>query len=138
MQEVYDLSAEIIKYIEAKRTWVKNHYTPESISEYDTINGKLHLLDVILKSSWIEKHETAKLQSLGITLGDVMVQDMNFVWIEVRDEIEITPALNLPDTTLIIFPMTMISKRIERDESLDIFEFYETLKEDIEKIKLEA
>jgi hypothetical protein len=138
MQRTCDLSGEMIKYIEAKRDWVRNHYIPESISEYDTINGKLHLLDVILKSDWIENGETIKLQSLGITLGDVFVQDLGFIWVQVEDKEEIDPVLSMPDTSLILFPLTMISKRIERGESVDIYELYEGLKEKIDEIKFDA
>lgn len=94
-----------------KGDWVRNHYAPEAQNEYNTVAGKLNLLDAIIKSSWIEKGETYKLQSLGITLGDVIAQDMNFIWIEVQDDYGNDPALQLPDTTLILFPMTMISKR---------------------------
>ena len=86
MQKISDLSSSMIDYIEAKRDWVKHHYTPESLYAYDTIKGKLHLLNIILKSNWIEKNEIAKFQSLGITLGDVIVQDFGFEWIEVEDE----------------------------------------------------
>jgi hypothetical protein len=138
MQKINDLSTEMSSYLEAKRDWVRNHYAPEAISEFKTVQGKLKLLDAILKSDWIEKHETAKFQSLGITLGDIIVQDLNFIWIQVEDEIGTDPAVILPDTTLIVYPMTMISKRIERNESVDIYELYEQLKEYIEKIKLEA
>ncbi len=138
MQKTRDMTDEMANYIESKRDWVRNHYAPETVDRYNTVDGKLHLLDVVLKSDWIEKHETVKQQSLGITFGDVIVQDMNFEWIEVEDEKGSSPALRLPDTTLIIFPMTMISKRIERDESVDIYELYTALKEDVNRIKSEA
>ena len=138
MQTVSSLSDNMIKFIEAKRNWVRNHFTPDSIKKYDTIDGKFKLLDTIIKSNWIEKHETAKLQSLGITLGDIIVQDMNFIWVEIDEDGETVPALNFPDTALILFPMTMISKRIERGEPFDVYEFYKTLKEDVERIKPEA
>ena len=138
MQKVSDLTDKMQKYIESKRDWVRNHYTPEAINEYNTISGKLKLLDIILKSNWIEKSETYKLQSLGITLGDIIVQDLNFVWIEVDDEYGNSPALQLSDTTLIIFPLTMISKRIESGEDVDIFDLYEGLKAKINEIKFKA
>ena len=138
MQKVFDLTDKMVEYIESKRDWVRNHYTLESINEYNTISGKLILLDTILKSNWIEKNETYKLQSLGITFGDIFVQDLNFVWIEVDDEYGKSPALQLPDTTLIIFPMTMISKRIEDGQDVDIYDLYEGLKEKINEIKFEA
>jgi hypothetical protein len=138
MQKVTDLTDEMTQNIEAKRTWVKNHYTPEAINEYDTIAGKLTLLDTILKSNWIEKDETVKQQSLGITLGDIFVQDMNFTWVQVEDEYGTDPAIKLPDTTIILFPLTMISKRVESGQDIDIYDFYQEVKEKIYEIKNEA
>jgi len=124
--------------IETKRDWVKNHYDPESISDYDTLDGKLVLLDTILKSSWIEKNETVKLQCLGITLGDVFVQDMDFIWVQVEDEYGKDPPIKLPNTTIILFPMTMISKRIEAGEDVDIYNLYTGLKEKVKEIRNSA
>ncbi|MDN3657232.1 DUF3806 domain-containing protein [Ferruginibacter paludis] len=138
MQQISALTDKMVKYIESKRNWVKDHYTPEAINEYNTISGKLTLLDTILQSNWIEKDETYKLQSLGITLGDILVQEMSFVWIEVDDEFGKSPALQLPDTTLILYPLTMISKRIEAGEDVDIYELYNGLKEKINEVKFEA
>ena len=133
MQKISDPTNDMLKNIEAKRDWVRNHYTPETVSEYDTIDGKLKLLNTILKSNWIEPHEKLKLQCLGITLGDIIVQDMAFVWIEVTDEYGNDPAIQLPDTSLILYPMTMISKRIEVGKQVEIYEFYEGLKEHIKE-----
>lgn len=138
MQKIRKLSIFLNKDIEAKRDWVRNHYTPEAIDSYNTIEGKLTLVDTILKSNWIEKTETLKLQSLGITLGDIIEQDLNFVWVEVEDDYGIDPALQLPDTSLLVFPQTMISKRIEKGEEFDIYSFYDDLKSDINKIKRKA
>ena len=58
MQKLSEMSLAMINYVEVKRDWVRNHYVHEAINEYDSIDGKLHLLDVILKSDWIESHET--------------------------------------------------------------------------------
>ena len=138
MQKVLDLTYEMSQEIETKRDWVKNHYDPESISDYDTLDGKLVLLDTILKSSWIEKNETVKLQCLGITLGDVFVQDMDFIWVQVEDEYGKDPPIKLPNTTIILFPMTMISKRIEGGEDVDIYNLYTGLKEKVKEIRNSA
>ncbi len=127
----------MVENLEAKRIWVKNHYTPESQSKYDTVDGKLQLLDSILNSGWIEKSETLKLQCLGVTLGDAFAQGLSLEWIEVKDEFGTDPALELPNTTIIIFPLTMISKRIEKDEFVDIYELYTGLKKKLLEIKQE-
>ena len=135
MQKTSPLSEVLIRDIEAKRDWVKNQYAPDSLYKYNTVEGKLVLLNTILKSNWIEPTETLKLQCLGITLGDIFVQDMNFEWIEVEDEYGTDPALQLPGTSILIFPQTMISKRIENGEVVNIYEFYEGLKTRILEIR---
>ena len=137
MQKVSELSNEMAIDIEAKRDWVRNHYTPETISEYNTLSGKLILLDTILKSNWIEKDDTLKLQCLGITFGDLFVQEMNFIWMQVEDEYGSDPAIQLPGTSIILFPLTMISKRIEAGQAVDIYDLYAGLKDKINKIKEE-
>ena len=118
MQIILELTPEMTQNIEAKRTWVKNHYSPEAINEYDTVAGKLTLLNTILKSNWIDKNETVKLQSLGITLGDIFVQEMNFFWVQIEDEYGTDPAIQLPGTTIILFPLTIISKELKLDKTL--------------------
>jgi len=123
--------------IEAKRDWVRNHYTLETISEYNTLSGKLILLDTILKSNWIEKEDTLKLQCLGITFGDLFVQEMNFIWMQVEDEYGSDPAIQLPGTSIILFPLTMISKRFEAGQAVDIYDLYAGLKDKINEIKEE-
>ncbi|MCE3225563.1 MAG: hypothetical protein K0S32_114 [Bacteroidetes bacterium] len=135
MQKISELTDEMAQSIKAKRDWVRNHYTPENLNEYDSVKGKLTLLDTILKSNWIDKKDKVKLQCLGITLGDTLIQDMNFIWVQVEDEYGTDPAIQLPDTTIILFPLTMISKRIEANETVDINELYVGLKEKVNEIR---
>lgn len=123
-QKITGLSSETALNLAAQRNWVRNHYDENSQGEYDSVNGKLILLDTILKSGWIEKQETVKLQSLGVTLGDVFVQESGFEWIEVEDEYGLDPAIMLPGTKIILYPLTMISKRVENDEAIDVYNLY--------------
>ncbi len=104
MQKISTLTDEMSKDIEAKRDWVRNHYAPESLGEYDTIEGKLILLDTILKSNWIDKEEKVKWQSLGITLGDVFVQDMNFPGFRLKMNMGQIRLFNCPVPQLYFFP----------------------------------
>ena len=126
------------QYMSAKRAWVKGHFAPYSVHHYDTKEGKLKLLDTIIKSNWIEPTEIYKLQSLGITLGDILVQDKSFEWVEIEDEQGADPALILPDTALKLFPLTMISKRLEKGEKFDIYDFYKDLTDKIDEIKSDS
>lgn len=132
-QKIEPLSVEDAEHVETQRSWVRDHYDPEARHEYDTVEGKLRLLDHIIRAGWIEPTETWKLQSLGITLGDVFVQDMGLVWVAVEDEYGRDPALSLPGTSVLLFPLTLISKRIERGEDVDVRELYAGLRQMIEE-----
>jgi hypothetical protein len=110
--------------IEAQRAWVREHFEPEAQHEYETLVGKLSLLNTIVGEKWVEPHETVKLQSLGITLGDALVQELGMRWVAVEDEHGRDPAIELPGTTVIVFPLTMISKRIERGEEVNVLELF--------------
>lgn len=134
-QNVRDLSTEMIQRLSAQRNWVQNHYDTDSLKNYDTLDGKLQLLKTIIESAWIQKVETNKLQCLGVTLGDAIVQDLGFNWVEIEDEFGVDPAIKLGDTSLILFPLTMISKRIENDEAVNIFELFDRIKNKVLEIR---
>ena len=111
-------------YVRAKREWVRGFLVPDAQHLYEDLEEKLRLLDGILANKWIHPEETVKLQSLGITLGDALVQKLGLEWVAVEDEYGRDPALRLPGTTLLLFPLTMISKRIEKGEQVDVFELF--------------
>lgn len=124
-QRVEPLSTVDNARIEAQRTWVRQHYPPEAESRYLTLEGKLELLDTILKNKWIEPHETVKLQCLGIAFGDALAQKLALQWVAVEDEYGRDPALVVEGTSIITFPMTAISKRIENGEDVDVYQLFE-------------
>jgi hypothetical protein len=132
-QKIEPLSAEDADRVESQRSWVRDHYEPQARHKYDSIEGKLALLDHIICAGWIGKAETWKLQSLGITLGDVFVQDLGMDWVAVEDEYGRDPAVRLPGTSIILFPLTLISKRIERGEVVDVRAFHAGLRQMIDE-----
>ncbi len=46
-------------------------------------------------------------------------QDLGFHWILVQDEFGTVPAIQYENTTIILYPLTMISKRVEKHEKID-------------------
>lgn len=137
-QKIEPMSADDAAHVERQRDWVRGHYGPDAQHEYETVEGKLVLLDHIIKAKWIQPTETWKLQSLGITLGDVFVQDMGLVWVAVEDEYGRDPALKLPGTSILLFPLTLISKRIERGEDVDIRDVHAGVRRFIEEKRAEG
>ncbi len=130
-QRVTKPTSEELARIEAQRDWVRGHYDPDAQHKYGTVEGKLVLLQAILDAGWIDKSETVKLQSLGITFGDALAQKLEMEWVTVEDEYGKDPALRFPGTTVIAFPLTMISKRIERDETVNVAQLFKGICEDV-------
>jgi hypothetical protein len=134
-QKVEEFSQEDTARVEAQRKWVREHYPPESEAKYQSLEGKLVLLDTILKNKWIEPEETVKLQSLGITFGDALAQKLGLKWVSVEDEYGRDPALIAEGTSIITFPLTSISKRIENGENIDVFTLFENACSKINELK---
>ena len=137
-QSIHELSSEEITRLEAQRKWVREHYEPAAQKNYETVKGKVRLIAAIIGNAWIEPHETIKLQSLGVSLGDAIAQELGLEWVAVEDEFGRDPALILRGTSIKIFPVTMISKRIERGEQVDAVEMFGNTCKTILEIKREG
>lgn len=137
-QQLESLSQKDTLEIEAKRKWVREHYEPHAKDKYQTIEGKLALLDAILSSKWIEPTETLKLQCLGITFGDALAQMLGLEWRMVNDEYGRDPALVKVGTSIVVFPQTSISKRIEAGENVEVYELFKSACNSIQQLSNEG
>jgi hypothetical protein len=133
---VSDLTAEDLADLEKARDWLKGHFVDTPEEKYAPLEGKLRLIDTILTSDWVRLEETWKLQSLGVGLGDAISQKLLMEWIVVDDEYGRSPALNWPGTTLICSPMTMISKRVEDGEMVDVYALFDGICERLQDLAL--
>jgi hypothetical protein len=97
---------------------------PDSRAKYKKSAGKLGLLRALLEAKVFKPSQTYQLQCMGIVLGDVFVEDMGFHWVMVRDQNGSDPAIQYKQTSVILYPLTMISKRIERGDTVDVFALY--------------
>ncbi len=124
MQLIHTPDESDIAEVEAKRDWVRNHFEPAARHQYETLEGKLRLLETILSNDWIDATETLKLQCLGITFGDALAQELGMTWVVVEDEYGRDPALTFADSTVLAFPLTSLSKRVERGEVVNVYELF--------------
>jgi len=134
-QKFEPLNPDDIADLEAKRTWVRGHYDEVARGKYDTLDGKLRLLDAILQNKWIAPDETLKLQCLGVTFGDALAQRLGLTWVAVEDDFGRDAALTLDGTSIRVFPLTLISKRIERREEVDVYGLFEQVCSMIERLR---
>lgn len=134
-EKVEPLSDDDIARLESQRSWVRDHYEVEARAQFDTVDGKLRVIDIILAEKWVSADETWKLQSLGVVLGDALVQSQSFRWIMIEDEYGRDPSICVPGTTIKLHCLTMISKRVENGETVDIYTLFDQLCERVLELK---
>ena len=66
------------------------------------------------------KTQTYELQSLGVAFGDVFASELPVSWAMVTDEYGTDPPLRYKDKPVNVNALTMISKRVERDEVVNL------------------
>jgi hypothetical protein len=109
------------------RAVVTRYLDEDGRKKYEAAAGKLGTLRALLDANVFRSDQTYELQSMGIVLGDVFVQDMGFHWLIVEDEYGRDPAIRYAETSVILFPLTMISKRIAAGEKVEVFDLYNGL-----------
>ncbi|CAH1652974.1 conserved hypothetical protein [Hyphomicrobiales bacterium] len=124
-QRTEALAGDDAAHVERQREWVRGHFKPEFRHRYETVDGKLRIIQALLTPGMIEPDETWKLQSLGITFGDALAQELGLAWTVVDDAVGRDPALRDAESGLIIFVLTMISKRVENGEEIDVRDLFD-------------
>lgn len=132
------LEGDLAADVQAKRNWVLGHYERDPEASYATVEAKLRLLDTILSNDWVEPHETVKLQALGVAFGDALAQQLGLTWVAIDDEYGWDAALILEGTSVKVFPITSISKRVEAGEWVDVRELFEQACSTIRRIVQES
>lgn len=122
-QSIEPFNQDDLDRIQKLREWVVDHY--EEPAAYQSVAGRLRLIQTILDNGWVAKDETRKLQSLGVAFGDALEQEVSELsWVVVDDEDGRDPALRWLATNTLTFPLTAISKRVEDDVDVDAYELF--------------
>jgi hypothetical protein len=82
----------------------------------------LPILQRLLDDKAFKKSQTYELQSLGVAFGDVLASEFPLRWVMITDEYGTDPTLRFKNTSVNINALTMISKRVEKDEPVDVSE----------------
>lgn len=102
-------------------------------------DGDLELLQRILDARVLAVTDTFPLQCLGIVFGMLVIDAVDGLdWAVVEDEYGRDHAIRYHATSLLIFPMTMISKRVEAGDAVDVAELFEGVCTQIEAMKDEV
>ena len=86
----------------------------------------LDTLQRIVDDGLIEKDETRDLQALGVILGDIYLREHDdLVWRVYEDELGKSFAVCVGSTEHCLFPLTMLSRRIEVGAKPDVHMVYD-------------
>lgn len=107
--------------------------------EMDGSLDDLERLQRIIDSQSVPVSNTQELQSLGIVFGKVFVNETpGYDWWVVEDDYSKDACVRFKETTLLVFPQTMLSKRIEDGDKVDVSGLFTELKERLEQIRRES
>lgn len=95
----------------------------------------LAVLQRLIDDKALRPDQTAELQCLGIALGQVFAAETPLRWVTMQDEHGRDPALEYPGMTVMIFPMTMISKRIEDGREVNLADLFAGVMESVKEMK---
>ena len=113
----------------AQREWV-SQLAKEKLGQSIRQNtDDLATLQRIIQQGLIEADESYRLQALGVVLGDLFVQELGLVWKIYEDEQGRSRAACAPNTDECLFPITMLSRRLEVGLKSDVAGIYHQAKE---------
>jgi hypothetical protein len=95
-----------------------------NLEKYQTVAGKLGLLRALVERRVFQSRQTYELQCMGIVLGDALVQHCGVEWRTVEDKYGRDPCVQIAGSSVVLFPLTMISKRVEKGQAVDVFDLF--------------
>lgn len=95
-------------------------------------------LQVLIDRRVIRNADVETWQALGVVFGDLLVTVHGLKWVMYEDELGVSKALQWRDTANFVFPVTVFSKRVQFNESIDVRSIFDKISADIEAFKQEA
>ena len=92
-------------------------------SELMKQKSDLAILQRMIDDHVFDRTQTYELQCLGVAFGDVLASEFPLKWVMVTDEYGTDPTLRYKATSIQINALTMISKRIEKGDPVDLARF---------------
>jgi len=115
-----DLTPEDSERLHQQRAVVAAQIKQRYGSSLTRTKKDLPLLQRLIDEKAFQKSQTYELQSLGVAFGDVLARELSLHWVMVTDEYGSDPTLRFKNTTINMNALTMISKRVERGEDVDV------------------
>lgn len=93
----------------------------------------LRRIQTVIFSKDIRPESSLELYSLGLAFGKVLIENnVGYDWWIVEDEEGRDVCIRYQNTSLLVFPETLLSKRVEDGEQFTLVELYKSLVEELE------
>jgi hypothetical protein len=134
-EQVTPITGQDAAVLDEMRNWLRGLFKPDAHDSYDTVGGKLAVINTVLRDSKFDRSNVWLLQALGLGFGDALSQRLGMTWAIVTDAQGRTPALILPGTSLKLFAFTTIQKRVEAGEECEAISLFNAFCHQIQRIK---
>ncbi|WP_292746835.1 DUF3806 domain-containing protein [Methylophaga sp. UBA3191] len=88
-------------------------------------HNDLALLQRLLDHKLVKAEDTALLQGMGVVLGELLRKEKALFWTIYTDKLGRSRALEIPGKREFVFPITMISRRVEAGVDVQVREVYD-------------
>ncbi len=129
-------------------TKMDRHFMDSQVSALDDISRRylgrqlrgskqndLEVLQELLDRKLVKADDTAKLQGMGVVLGDHLLTEKKLFWTIYTDRKGRSRALEIPGKREFVFPMTMISRRVEAGAEVNVLEVYNKAAKIVDEIQ---
>jgi hypothetical protein len=107
------------------------------ISELRKDKSDLAFLQRLVEDKVFSDSQTIELQSIGIVFGDVLSSELGLRWVMITDEYGKDPTLLIPETQVNFNALTMVSKRVERGDAVDMNRLYQIVESESKRFRKE-
>jgi hypothetical protein len=109
--------------------------THAQVAKLEGARSDLDAIQTLLDARVLSPNDTYRLQSLGVAFGNVLIAAFDgLAWAIVEDEYGRDPTIRYGDTSVAINVLTMISKRVEDGEDVDVVGLFDSLIEQLPRI----
>lgn len=115
-----DLTNEDFERLDAQRRLIRTEVRARYGAPLGADRRAFGSLQQLLNDKAFSADQKFELQSIGICWGDVLCAIAPFRWMMITDEYGRDPTLQWKQTTINIHALTMISKRVEEGEAVDV------------------
>ena len=133
-QTFTELTPEDQEFLNSAREHGKAVITPESLEKLSTVAGKVGTAKAIYEARLWEK-DPQYIDVIAVMFGDAFNQELGTHWAVVSDDYGEELIIKYPGIKIMAAPFSMIRKRIERNEEMDLIYMFNWTCEQLENMR---